>query len=122
MNRLLKCIPAMALALACAVAIPQPANAQVSDWIAVAANDQGWGYGSGYDEEDARSVATTRCENQTGYSCGSMSTSVPNSWYLVVVNCNGSLATGASKHDYSTANYNAAIKLGYNSCRTVVQK
>lgn len=115
-----KLLLAGAAALALCVAVPV---AQATEWHAVAINDQGWGYsGAGYDdEEDARYAAIDACESETGYSCGWMTTSVPYEWYLVAAYCpNGAPVSGGSKHNFSVANHNAAVKAGYNSCRRVV--
>ena len=64
-------------------------------WTAVAANSAGYGTGSGSTEEGARSAAIRNCQESTGSTC-SQSTSVPDSWYVVAVRCNGRAATAGS--------------------------
>lgn len=105
------------------LSLPSLAQAQSTTWIAFAVNDRGWGFARGGSEEHARRVAILRCEHETGYTCSRRTVSVPNSWYLIAVNCNGRSSTAGSRHGYHTAKAIAAQKVGaYPSSCWVMNK
>lgn len=101
-------------------------QAASAEWMAVAANYQGHGYGEGYSEESAREEAINDCEVKTGYDCSWQTTSVPTVWYLSVVYCNGEPSTSGSRHGWQMSGTRAAEKLGYfdrdaRQCSVAVQ-
>lgn len=104
------CAPLMATA---------PASAQVTTYLAVAANNAGYGVGRGFTMEQARQNAIDDCERNTGRSCRYMTTAERAHWHFIVVNCNGIFATGASQQNWNVANTMAARKVGFNWCNEV---
>jgi hypothetical protein len=96
------------------VAATIPAKA---DWIAVAVNGAGYGYGeSSYSMEDARVNARENCYERTGYECirgGSRwSVSVHDSTWLVVARCGRAWVPAASDYSVERALGVAAGKVG----------
>lgn len=87
--------------------------ATADDWISLAINHHGWGYGTGWSEAQAKLNAFNECRNDTGAQCYA-AVSVPYDWYLVGIYCNGQPSVAGSQWSYDRAMNLAAQKLGYN--------
>ena len=103
---------ALAFAMAVpAVIAPQPAEA---GWIAVSVQGNGWGYGVGNSEDEARGNAIFQCELANS-SC-SRGTAVEEWWWLAAVVCNGVGFTAGSQWSAQQA-INNAVQKGNNAGR-----
>ena len=95
----------------------QNVNPGTNQWIAAAVDLQdGFGVGSGPDEESARAAAVATCQRETSLRCTESTVSVPEDWIVVVYSCDvGFLSDvmflAASRHDFYTARLNAAAKI-----------
>lgn len=91
------------------------ASAAHAEWISMAMNADGAGYGSASTEGQAKLNALNDCRSTTGYQCYVAVAVDPNQgWVLSGVYCNGQPMVAGSQNGYSAAKNYAAQKLGYS--------
>jgi hypothetical protein len=100
-----------------------PAVAHADHWKALAVYGDGWGFGQGASEQEARANAIFQCK-LVNPDC-SWGTSVQPWWSLVGIKCSESSFTAGSEYGPDQAFQNALVKAsnaGDGGCDLFVQK
>jgi hypothetical protein len=100
-----------------------PGVAHADHWKALAIYGNGWGFGEGSSEDEARSNAIFQCK--LGNPDCSWGTSVQSGWTLIGIQCANASYTAGSEYGLAQAAHNAAqkaVNAGDYNCHFVVKK
>lgn len=106
-------------ALAVGISLTVVPAASATEWKAIALNERGDWYKVGsdnngdpfYDEQSARDFAANLCENEWARTCYLIK-SVPYSWTLSAIMCDGTPSAGGSKYGSNGADRQAINNAG----------